>query len=322
MAAHMATFERGLLSVVIPHWNGLPHLPVCMAALRAQTYPHVEILVADNASTDGSQSWLREHYPEAAIIQLDKNYGFTGACNAGFRVAKGEFIALLNNDTEVDAGWATAIIRAFGRHPEAGFLASKMMLFDRRNYLHNAGDFYGVDGWPGNTGAWQLDAPEYNAEKYVFSACAGASVYRRGMLDEIGLLDESFFFSMEDMDLAWRAQAAGYRCVYVPEAVVYHKVSASGGGVTSSFYDGRNAFYLLVKHYPTPLLRKYWRRILGKYAQVAGEALRAWRGAAARARLRGMVMGLLRIPWLLTKRGAIQRSRKVSVEYIESMLKQ
>lgn len=309
-----------LFSIVIPHWNGLTHLPVCMAALRCQTYPNVEILVADNGSTDGSQDYLRREYPEAHIVQLDRNYGFTGACNAGMRAAQGAYIALLNNDTEADPGWVIALVNAFERHPEAGFLASKMMLFDRRDHLHTAGDFYGVDGWPGNRGAWMPDHGQFERETYVFSACAGSSVYRRAMLEDIGLLDDDFFFGMEDIDLAWRAQSAGYRCLYVPTAVVYHKVSASGGGVTSSFYDGRNAFYVLVRNYPAPLFRKHWPRIVRKYASVALEALRAWRGEAARARLRGMATGLLRIPWLLGKRRAIQQRRTVSLDYIESIL--
>jgi GT2 family glycosyltransferase len=312
--------DQPLFSIVIPHWNGLTHLPTCYAALQQQTYPHLEIILADNGSTDGSQEYTRAHYPQVRIVQLDRNYGFTGACNAGFRAAKGQYIALLNNDTEADPRWVEALVKAFERHPEAGFLASKMLLFDQRDRFHTAGDFYGVDGWAGNRGAWQKDEGQFDREMYVFSACAGASAYRRRLLDEVGLLDDAFFFGMEDIDLAWRAQFAGWRCVYAPEAVVYHKVSATGGGVTSSFYDGRNAFYVLIKNYPAPLFRKYWRRIVKKYAATAGEALRAWRGKAARARLRGMATGVLHIPKMLGRRSKIQRSRKVTIEYLESIL--
>lgn len=312
--------ETPLFSVVIPHWNGKQHLQTCLDALRRQTYPALEILLVDNASTDGSQDYVRANYPEVKIVQLDKNYGFTGGCNAGFKAAQGEYIALLNNDTEVEPTWAAALVNAFEQYPDAGFVASKMKLFDKRDHLHAAGDFYGVDGWPGNRGAWQKDEGQFDHESYVFSACAGSSAYRREMLDEIGLLDDSFFFSMEDIDLAWRAQMTGWRCLFVPSAVVYHKVSATGGGTTSSFYDGRNAIYVLVKDFPAPLFRKYWRRILTKYAGVAWEAARAWRGAAARARLRGMATGLIRIPWLLTKRQQVQQLRKTTIAYLDSIL--
>jgi GT2 family glycosyltransferase len=140
------------------------------------------------------------------------------------------------------------------------------------------------------------------------------------MLDEIGLLDDHFFFSCEDVDLAWRAQLAGWRCVYTPEAVVYHKLAATGGGPTASYYDGRNFLYLIAKNYPGPLLRKYWRAVVGAQARLAREALKAWRGEAARARLRGMLAGLLTLPRMLRKRKAVQAARTTPLDEIEKML--
>ena len=142
------------------------------------------------------------------------------------------------------------------------------------------------------------------------------------MLDQIGLLDEDFFFSCEDVDLAWRAQLAGWKCVYAPSAVVYHKLSATGGGATASFYDGRNFIYLIAKDYPSSLWKRYRGSIIRKQGALLIEALRAWRGAAARARMRGMIAGLLGIPRLRRKRRAIQASRIVSDEYLLSILQQ
>jgi len=123
------------------------------------------------------------------------------------------------------------------------------------------------------------------------------------------------------VDLAWRAQLACWRCVYAPCAVVYHKLSATGGGVTASFYDGRNFIYLLAKDYPGDLWRTHWRAILRAQLRITAEALRAWRGAAARARLRGQLAGLLGIPRMLRKRRTVQRSRTVDRSYLESILK-
>jgi GT2 family glycosyltransferase len=308
------------VSVVIPNWNGARHLPVCLDALRAQTHPDIEVIVADNASTDGSQALLAERYPEARLVALPTNRGFTGACNAGMQAATGEFVALLNNDTEVHPGWAAAVVRAFARHPEAGSVASKMLLFNDRHRFHTAGDQYLVNGRLANRGVWEEDTGQYDREEYVFSACGGSSAYRRSMLDEIGLLDDDFFFSCEDMDLGWRAQLAGYRCIYAPDAVVYHHLAATGGGVTASFYDGRNAIWILIKDYPRALWRKHWRAILHAQAGLAWEALRAWRGAAARARLRGMGAAAFGIPKMLKKRRTIQAGRCVSTEYLESIL--
>jgi len=309
-----------LTSVIIPHWNAVQHLPICLRSLRNQTYPHVETIVADNGSTDGSLELLESEYPWVRVVALGENRGFAGACNAGIRAARGEIIVLLNNDTEADPRWLEEIVAAFQRHPEAGIVASRMLLFDRRDTFHTAGDFYRVDGRPGNRGVWQKDVGQYEREEYVFSACGGSGAYRKAMLEQVGLLDEDFFFSCEDVDLAWRAQLAGYRCVYAPRAVVYHKLSATGGGATASFYDGRNFIYLLAKDYPGDLWHVHWRAILRAQLGITSEALRAWRGAAARARLRGQLAGLLGVPRMLRKRRAVQRSRVVDRTYLESIL--
>ncbi len=309
-----------LFSVVIPNWNGIQHLPTCLDALQSQTYPSVEVVLADNASVDGSRELLAARYPEVCVITLPNNQGFTGACNAGLKAARGKYLALLNNDTEVEPTWIAEVVAAFERHPEAGAIASKMRLFDRRDHLHTAGDLYRVDGLPINRGVWQPDRGQYDDEMDVFSACGGSAVYRRAALDEVGLLDDAFFFSCEDVDLGWRLQLAGWRCVYAPRAVVYHRLAATGGGVTASFYDGRNVIYILVKDYPTALWRKHFGAIALAQLRQARQAIRAWRGAAARARLHGMITGIVRMPWLFAKRRKVQATRRVSIQTLEASL--
>jgi GT2 family glycosyltransferase len=312
--------ELPLVSIVIPNWNGIAHLPTCLDALRVQTYPRIEVIVADNASTDGSQALITQHYPEVCLIALPANRGFTGACNAGIDVAKGAAVVLLNNDTEATPTWLEEIIAAFERHPEAGMVASKMLLFDQRDTLHTAGDFYRVNGLPGNRGVWQKDDGSFDAEEYVFSACGGTSAYRRAMLEQIGTLDDDFFFSCEDVDLGWRAQLAGWKAVYAPRAVVYHHLAATGGGTTASFYDGRNTLWVIAKNYPGSLLHKHWPKILAAQVNRAWSAIKAWRGQAARATLRGMLAGVATLPRALHKRRAIQGMRTVSDEYLENLL--
>lgn len=309
-----------LVSVIVINWNGARYLPTCLDSLRAQTYPRLEGIVADNASTDGSQALVRERYPEVKLVALPENRGFTGGNNAGIQASRGEIVILLNNDTEAAPDWVAQVVAAFQRHPEAGLVASKLLLFDRRDTFHTAGDFYRLDGLPGNRGVWQRDEGQYDREEYVFSACGGALAVRRAVLEEVGPLDDDFFFSAEDVDLAWRAQLAGWRCVYAPNAVVYHHLAATGGDVTASFYNGRNFIYLLAKDYPTDLLRRHWRAVLGRQLRIAWQALRAWRGAAARARLRGILAGLRGLPRMLRKRRAVQARRRVSLEYLESIL--
>ncbi len=314
--------ELPLASVVIPNWNGAHHLPVCLDALRAQTYPHVEVVLVDNGSTDGSHALVREHYPEVKLLALDRNLGLTGGNNAGFRAAQGEILVSLNNDTEAEPRFVEALVAALADRPQAGMAAAKMRLFDQRHILHSAGDGYGVDGIPFNRGVWQVDEGQFDAAGWIFGGCGGAVAYRRAMLDAVGLFDESFFMYCEDVDLNWRAQLAGWGCWYTPEAVVYHKLSATGGGPLASFYTGRNTLWVLAKNYPGPLLRRYWRQIARAQAAVTRDALRAWRGAAARARLRGQMAGLLGWPKMLKKRRSIQAARRVSLDAIEALLTQ
>jgi len=308
------------VTVIIPNWNGAKFLPTCIQSLNNQSYSNFEIIVVDNASSDNSQSLIENSFPKVKLVKLLENRGFTGACNAGIQIAKGEYIALLNNDTEVDRDWLKAVVDAFKHHPEIGIVASKMLLFDKRDHIHTAGDYFTIDGRAGNRGVWQQDKGQFDKEEYVFSACGGSSVYRKAMFDQIGILDDDFFFSLEDMDLAWRAQLTGWRCLYTPKAIVYHHLSATGGGVTASYYDGRNLIFVLVKNYPRALWHKYGRLVLRTQIKLANEALHAWRGAAARAPLRGMWAGLWQIRQAWRKRRAIQAVRTISIDDLESRL--
>jgi GT2 family glycosyltransferase len=309
------------VSIIIPHLNGLHHLEDCLGSLQRQLFQDFEIILVDNGSTDGTQTYVQENYPEVHLMELGTNHGFTGACNAGFTASSGKIIILLNNDTETDPNWLQAIIDGFERQPGAGSIASKMLLFDQRKIFHTAGDFYSVGGLPGNRGVWQQDIGQYDQEEPVFSACGGAAAYRRSMLDEIGFLDDDFFFSCEDVDLAWRAHLSGWQVFYEPSAVVYHKLKASGdAGVNSSYYDGRNFLYLLWKNYPSGLLRRNWKAILQVQLKISSDALRSWRGAAARARLRGQLAGLIGVLKMLPKRRKIQAKRQVDDETLMSLL--
>lgn len=306
--------------MIIPNWNGRQHLATCLSSLRAQEGVSFEIILVDNGSTDGSQAFIRDEFEEVKLLELENNQGFTGACIAGYQQAEGEFVVLLNNDTEVTSSWLAKIVDAFRRHPEVGIVASKMLLFDSRDHFHTAGDYYRVDGIPDNRGVWQQDTGQYDREEYVFSACGGSAAYRRSMIQEIGFLDEYYYFSCEDTDLSWRAQLSGWKVLYVPEAIVYHKLQATGGDVTASYYDGRNFIFLILKNYPSTLLRKYWPSILRAQLNISWMALKAWRGEAARARLRGQIAGLMGGIKILSKRRQVQTIRRVTDESLTAVL--
>jgi GT2 family glycosyltransferase len=317
-----STDHHPLASIIIPNWNGARYLRTCLRALRRQTYPHLEIILVDNGSTDESLALAQREFPGLTIVELGHNRGLAVAINRGIERARGEIIIALNNDTEVVPGWAEALMAALDRHADAGMAASKMRLFDQRQRLHSAGDGFGVDGLPLNRGVWEKDEGQFDQDTFVFGACAGAAAYRRQMLAEIGLFDEDFFMYCEDVDLNWRAQLAGYRCIFVPEAIVYHHLSASGAGKTASFYTGRNTLLVLAKDLPAPLWWKHFWKIWRTQFRVALEALRAWPGEAARARLQGQLAGLWLMPWWLRKRRAVQGSRRVAIDYLASLLQE
>lgn len=306
-----------MFSVIIPNWNGLRFLPTCLNALRHQTFRDFQVIVVDNGSTDGSREFIAREFPEARIIALESNRGFASAVNEGIRAAQGDSVVLLNNDTEADTRWLEEIANALTENPQAGMVVCKLRLFDQRDHLHSAGDFYRVDGIPGNRGVWEQDRGQYDDARGIFGGCGGAVAYRKTMLDEIGAFDEALGSYCEDVDLNWRARLAGYQVVYAPRAIVYHMVSATGGGALASYFVGRNFIWVIAKNYPGGLWKKYWRKILRAQFAITWDALTHWRGAAARARLRGQIAGALGLPRWLKRRGeVIRRARDEEIEAV------
>lgn len=306
-----------MISVIIPNWNGvrLQLLPACLESLRRQTFRDFETLVVDDASTDDSVTFLARDYPEVRVLALAKNGGFAAAVNAGVKQARGENIVLLNSDTEADPAWLNELAKTLDENPNAGMVACKLRLFDKRDHIHSAGDFYRVDGIPGNRGVWEQDCGQYDSPEGIFGPCGGAAAYRQSMLDEIGVFDEELGSYCEDVDLNWRARLAGYSCAYASRAIVYHKVSATHGGPLASFFVGRNFILVLAKNYPAGLWKKYRSRIVRAQLGITREALTSWRGAAARARLRGQVAGLLALPrWLGKRKNVIRRAADAEIE--------
>jgi GT2 family glycosyltransferase len=308
------------VSVIIPNWNGAHHLPSCLDALKQQTYTGFEAILVDNGSTDDSLELLARDYPEIKAIALPCNLGYAGGCKAGIEAASGEILVLLNNDTEVTPTWLEALLEALDRHPEAGMATPKVLLWDDRTRLHTTGDYVRTNGIPDSRGVWERDDGQYDHQAFVFGASGVAPAYRRAMLEEIGLLDADYQSYCEDVDLSWRAQLAGYRCVYAPRAVLYHKVSATGQGTLRSFYVARNTIWMLAKNLPASMWRRHRREIIAAQWQRFVAALKAWRGKEARATIRGQLAGLLGLPKALRKRSAIQAQRRADDNYLESLL--
>ena len=215
------------VTVVIPSYDGMEHLPECLESLSRQESADFMTLLVDNASRDGSADWVAMHHPEVRVIRLSRNTGFAKAVNEGIAASEGEYVALLNNDTVTDPGWLRGLLHALDTHPDYDFAASKMLLHGDVGRLNAAGDVYSLTGLAGRNRGFGEPARRYTQSQRVLGACAGAAIYRRTVFEDVGSFDEDFFLMSEDTDLNLRCLIAGKRCLYVPDAVVAHKLRAS-----------------------------------------------------------------------------------------------
>jgi GT2 family glycosyltransferase len=280
--------------------------------LRAQRYPNLEVVVADGNSSDGTAELVARSYPETRLLRLAVNAGFSGNVNAGLRAARGDLLALLNNDAAADEDWIAALVAALESAPRAGSLASKLLHYEARGLIASAGDLLYRSGRAAQRGNSQPDDGRFERAESIFSASGGAVLYRRALLEDVGLLDERYVSYLEDVDLGLRARLRGWDCQFVPAARVYHRVSATGGGRLASYFVARNTLRLVARGFPEAVLRRCWPDVLRGQLEVARAAARAWRGAEARATLRGLLAGLRDLPAALRGRPSIQSRRLLS----------
>lgn len=260
--------------VIIVNWNGRQYLERCLAAVFAQPLERVQVVVVDNGSTDDSCAWVTAHYPHVHIMALPQNTGFAVANNLAIRATTAPYVILLNNDTEVQPGWLDALIEPAERDQSIGMCAARVLLADRPELIDSIGLRVDALGF-----AWQIGraqpAAAFSNPIDVFGPSGAAALYRRTMLDQVGLLDEDFESYYEDVDLAWRAQRAGWRCRYVPQATVLHMHSATSRRQPDRkiYLIARNRWWALLKNYPLPRL---WLMLPFIVAVDSVSLLRAW----------------------------------------------
>ncbi len=250
----MTEDRRRKATVVIPNYNGLSFLKPCIEALKRQKCRDFDILIVDNGSTDGSVGWIKEQGIPG--IFLETNTGFSGAVNRGIRASKTPYVILLNNDTQAEQEFVGELIRSISRSEKIFAVSAKMVQFHNRELMDSAGDMYSLLGWAYQRGVGQ-SVKRYCRPKEVFSACAGAAIYRRKVFETIGYFDEKHFAYLEDIDVCYRAKIFGYHNLYCPTAVVYHLGSATSGSKYNDFkvkLAARNNIYVNYKNMPWPQL--------------------------------------------------------------------
>lgn len=314
----MNTGSPPLVSIIVVNWNGKHFLQDCLGCLSLQTYPAREIILVDNHSKDSSVAFVREKFPFVKIVELQDNLGFTGGNLAGFKAARGEFIALINNDTRAEERWLENLARPMIEDASVGICASKLII-DGTDKIDSAGDGITSAGVGFKRGLWK-DKSHYVQQEPVFGACAAAALYRRKMLDEIEFFDDHFFLNDEDADLNFRAQLFGWKCIYVPSAVVFHKVNASIGRLSdaSVYYHTRNLEFTWIKNLPTGLmLRLAHHKVL---QEIGAFSYLCVRHCKWRAYFRAKRDVLRMLPLIFKKRKEIQAKRRVSNRYLKSVM--
>lgn len=274
----MATTGSMPASVIIPAWNGRDYLPACLEALLAQDYPDLEIIVVDNASTDGSADLVAETFSEIHLIRNKRNLGFAGGCNAGLKAARDDLLILLNQDTQVHPGWLQALSYAL-EGSKIGVAGCKILYPDGETMQHAGGWLEWPLGIAHHYGQGEPDAGEWDAPKPVEFVTGAAMAFRREVLERVGFLDEGFWPGyFEDIDFCFRARRAGYEVLYAPEAKLSHaeSTSISEQAHISEFYQ-RGRLRFLLKHLPpdrflaefVPAEEAYqWPAILGYESQA------------------------------------------------------
>ncbi len=252
--------NKPLVSVIVVNWNGTKYVQRCIDSLFEQDWDNLEIIVIDNNSTDGSYEYLKTQYENRIILlRNSKNLGFGVANNQGIRIAKGSYIALLNNDAWATKGWLTALVNTAEGDKKIGMCSSKIYLINpqEEKIIDNIGHLLYFDGSSRGKGRLEKDEGQYddNPEAVLFPSGA-ACLYRMEMLKEIGLFDENFFAYADDTDIGLRSRWAGWHCIYVPEAVAYHLYSASTDEYSplKVFYVERNRIWIAIKYFPVSML--------------------------------------------------------------------
>jgi GT2 family glycosyltransferase len=307
------------VSALVLSYDGRALLDAALPSLLAQTYPKLTVTVIDNGSSDGTEAYVRERWPRVEVLRLERNVGVAAALNRGIDHAPGDLVALLNNDIELEPRWLELLVAALAEHPEAASSSGKMLRFAERDVIDAAGDGMRWSGAVFNRGGGEPDRGQYDREEEVFSACAGAALYRREALAAVGPFDEDFFAYLEDVDWSLRAQLRGLTSRYVPSAIAYHMRGATTGGDPGRYRvpQRRNQVWLVAKNYPLGALVRHAPSIV---LLNAGLLVQDIRQGLLRATLRGWGQALRGLPRMLRKRRAIQRARRVDLARLDAVI--
>lgn len=321
-----------LVSIIVVNWNRREYVGECLNSLRSQSFRDFEVILVDNGSTDGSVESIEENFPGfVRILKNKENVGFARGNNQGIEVARGEYIVLLNNDAQADSHWLEGLLKGTEEDQRVGMVASKIYLHGSDKVIDNVGHLIYRDGLNRGRGRLEVDHGQFDEKEEVLFPSGCAALYRRKMLEEVGLFDEDFFAYADDTDLGLKGRMAGWRCLYMPQAIVYHRYSQSSGPYSplKAFYVERNRVWIAVKYLPLSMLLispfyTLWRFLFQSYGALTGQ------GAAGKfsqeysrflllsVLLQAYVAALGGMPKMWRKRKAMKKLTRVSKEEIRN----
>lgn len=311
------------ISVIIPNWNGIGIIEDCLNSLLEQTFKDFETIVVDNNSQDDSVKYIKNKFPEVKVIKLEKNFGFAKAINVGVRASKAKYVAFLNNDTYVDKNWLKFLYQAAQKNSarSVASVGPKLLNFYNRKKIDGVGIQINEVGQAKSIGWEQIDEGQYDHQMEVFGVTGGASLFDRSIFITVGLFDENYFMYSEEVDWAFRAQFKGFKALYCPEAVVYHKHKASSKKLPQhlEYWQFRNMTQTIIKDFPLKILFAKWRWlkiILVHFNTYLYQIKNGffWPPIATDLWI------IWHLPQLFISRQKIQSSRVVDTEYIENFL--
>ena len=292
---------ENIISIIIPNYNGEKYLKKCLDSVYKSDMDCFETIFVDNGSSDKSVELIENDYPDVKIIKFSKNTGFAAACNEGIKQSKGGFIFLLNNDVELKPDCISTLYNFLMKNEHVHSVSPKMLMADKKGFIDAAGDGLTVGGAAYNHGHNVRDEGQYDEEIVIFGVCAGAAMYRKDLFDDIGLFDEDYFAYMEDVDFSLRANLSGYKAMYVPQAVCYHKGNATFGYYSPKhvFYTNRNTLFFILKYYRLDWIINHFKEITThqiKMAKLFSGTGRGW------SFFRSRLSAIIKLPKMIVKR--------------------
>jgi len=310
------------VSFIIVTYNSEHYIADCLHSIENLSYTDNEIIIVDNVSTDNTVHLIEKTFKNVTLIKSKSNSGFAGGCNTGYKHATGDFIALVNPDIILDKDWLAQLL-SYATNPrqeQTGIFASKMINVNNvPPVIDTAGDGFSslLKSYKRGEGE---DINQFNTSEFVFGACAGAALYRKKMIEDIGFFDTDFFLLHEDSDFNVRAQLAGWKTLYVPDAVAYHKVRSSIGTMSdiAVYYTLRNSEFVRIKNIPLGLFLRYLPELLiGALTEFYYITIRH---KHFRLYMKAKYHVLKMLPNMYKKRKLIMEKKKVTNEYIIGLM--